>query len=48
VLSSESEGSLDSFELLLLRDKLVALELDPSDFDAEGPAFFGPHKLTKE
>jgi hypothetical protein len=48
VLSSESEGSLDSFELLLLRDKLVALELDPSDFDAEGPAFFGRHKLTKE
>ena len=48
MLSSESKGSLDSFELLLSRDKLVALEVDPSKFDAEGPAFFGPHKLTKE
>jgi hypothetical protein len=48
VLSSESKGNLDSFELLLLRDKLVALKPDPSKFDAEGSAFFEPHKLTEE
>ena len=50
MLSSESRGSLDSFELLLSGDKLVALEplADRSRFDAEGPAFFGPHNLTKE
>ena len=55
ILSSEFKGSSDSFtsfsfELLLLRVRLVATELDPSKIDAEELVFFGPHKLdiTKE
>jgi hypothetical protein len=53
--SSGFKGSLDSFtsfsfELLLLKVKLVAMESDPSKFDTKELAFLGPHILdmTKE
>ena len=55
VLSSKFKGSSDSstsflFELLLLRVKLVAVELDPSKSDTEELALLGFHilDLTKK